>query len=365
MTAEGYPGSWCDIHLDRIARNIDRALQLVPKGRHFCAVLKADAYGHGIAQVATLIRSKGIARVGITSNAEARAVRSAGFEGHLIRLRAATPEEIEAALPDRIEEQVASLEVAQTLHDLPGAPSAHLALNAMGMSRDGLEISTREGRETCRSILDLLGRKIGAICTHFPSNHPDDLRRSARRFQKEASWILEMSHRRREEVMIHAGSSLTLVSGVDVDTDMYRCGAILYGILRPDLGFETTMELKARIVSVGTYPAGSTVGYDRDCALETNRRLACLAIGYANGFHRDTAERVAVKIGGKPVPVLGKISMNTLVADVTGQPDVRIGDEATVFGGSDPSVPATEGDFGTIMADLYSDWGQRNRRSYR
>ncbi|WP_296425963.1 alanine racemase [Yoonia sp.] len=370
MTPDSYPGSWCEIHLDRISRNLTLALGLVPPGRRLCAVLKADAYGHGIAQVVPLMQAQGVTCIGITSNAEACAVRDAGFDGSLIRVRAATPDEIENALEAQVEEQVSSLVIAEKLKALKAAGHtvrAHLALNAFGMSRDGLEISTDNGQSTCRSILNLLANDIVGICTHFPCNTPENLRSSAHLFQEQVSWIIENSALERSDILVHAGSSLTLVSDEPIETDMYRCGAIFYGILKPELGFQTTMSLKARVVSVGDYPKGASVGYDRACRLDKDRKLACLSIGYANGFRRGADPDAAVVLGGCLAPVLGKVSMNTLTVDVTDVDGIQIGDEATVFGGiadTKASLTATEQYFCTIMADLYADWGMRNARIF-
>lgn len=368
MTSDRCPGSWCEIHLDRISRNLKLTLGLIPPGRRICAVLKADAYGHGIGQVVPLMQAQGVTCIGITSNAEAFAVRDAGFDGTIIRVRAATPDEIENGLEARVEEQVSSLAIAEKMRALKlmgHKVRAHLALNALGMSRDGLEISTDEGRSTCRSILNLLAGDIVGICTHFPCNAPGNLRSSANLFQDHVSWVIENSTLERSDVLVHAGSSLTLVSDEPVETDMYRCGAILYGILKPELGFQTTMVLKARVVSVGDYPKGASVGYDRACRLDKDRKLACLSIGYANGFRRGTGADAAVVLGGCLAPVLGKISMNTLAIDVTDVDGIQIGDEAIVFGGIEDtkgSIAATEQQFRTIMADLYADWGMRNAR---
>ncbi|MBO9452777.1 alanine racemase [Tropicibacter sp. R16_0] len=368
----GSATSWCTIHRDRISRNLDLARGLVPDGRTFCAVLKADAYGHGIAQVVPLIREQGVETVGITSNAEAHAVRDAGFDGTLIRLRAATLQEIEGALDDRVEEQVTSVTTARQLRALMDAgklrTGVHLALNAAGMSRDALEISSADGQNTCHKILATLGAEIHGICSHFPSNEPAHLRQSADQFQQQAAWVFENSDLKRSETLVHVGSSLTLISDVDVATDMYRCGAILYGILRPDLGFRPTMDLEARVVSLQDYPQGMTVGYDRACRLDRNCRLACISIGYENGFRRVAHEGSAVAIRDTLAPVLGKISMNAIVADVTGIKDIAVGDTVGVFGEGDVTsiLPETaETQFRTIMADLYTDWGQRNHRVYR
>ncbi|MBO9466561.1 alanine racemase [Tropicibacter sp. R15_0] len=366
------PASWCTIHRDRISRNLELALRLVPEGRKFCAVLKADAYGHGIGQIVPLIREQGVETVGITSNAEARAVRDAGFDGTLIRLRSATLQEIESALDDRIEEQVASVATAQQLRALRDAgklrTGAHLALNTAGMSRDALEISTADGQSTCHEILATLGSEIHGICSHFPSNDPAHLKQNADQFQQQAAWVFENSDLKRSETLVHAGSSLTLISDVDIETNMYRCGAILYGILKPDLGFRPTMDLEARIVSLQDYPQGMTLGYDRACRLDRDSQVACISIGYENGFRRVAQEDSVVVIRDRLAPVLGKISMNAIVADVTGIKNVAVGDVVGVFGESDvaPILPElAETQFRTIMADLLTDWGQRNHRVYR
>jgi alanine racemase len=370
MTQTRTPSSWCEIHRDRISRNLDIALDLVPQGRQFCAVLKADAYGHGIQHVTPLVMAKGITVIGITSNAEARAVREAGFKGTVIRVRAASFEELESAVAYKVEEQVGSLEAARALlalKDTGHGVRCHLALNAEGMSRDGLEIATEGGRGKCRKILELLSEDIVGICTHYPSNEPDHLRESADLFQQQVAWVFENSALQRDRVTVHAGSSLTLVSSVPTQTDMYRCGALMYGVLKPDLGFVTTMDLKAHVVSLGDYPKGITVGYDKARKLEADRRLACISIGYANGISRMSQDRGVVSIGSGLAPIMGKISMNTLVADVTALPEVSVGDVVTIFGGHPPTVidpdMAVE-QFGTILADLYSDWGMRNDRRY-
>lgn len=351
---------------------MELALGLVPEGRAFCAVLKADAYGHGIAQVVPLIREQGVTTVGITSNAEARAARVAGFDGALIRLRTATPQEIECALADRVEEQVASIATARQLRTHLDAgklrTGAHLALNVAGMSRDALEISTAGGRETCREILDTLGRDIRGICTHFPSNEPTQLRQSSNQFQRLTAWVFENSDLKRAETLVHAGSSLTLTSDVDVKSDMYRCGAILYGILRPELGFRATMDVEARVISLQDYPRGVSVGYDRAHRLERDSRLASISIGYENGFRRVAHGNSVIAVRDTLAPVLGKISMNAIVADVTGIENVEVGDTVGIFKESKEAsiLPhMAESQFRTIMADLYTDWGRRNLRVYR
>lgn len=363
-----FENSWCEISLSQISRNLSNAIDLLPTGTQFCAVVKADAYGHGIENVVPLLIRQGISHIGISSNSEARAVREAGFVGAIMRLRTATPREVKNALDDEIQEMIGSVEGLQSLVDVLGQdalPKLHLSLNANGMSRDGLELSTISGRQACVEILELVSKRVVGLCTHFPSNEPTELADSINRFQADLSWIFANSDLRRENVLVHGGSTLTLASGLDPETDMMRCGAILFGIAGPRADFQTTLTLKSQVISIGDYPKGSTIGYDRTKFLHQDRVLASIALGYSNGYCRQLSGRGEVLIQGSRVPVMGKISMNTIVADVTDLANVAIGDEVVAFGQQgDQTISGQEieGVSGTIMADLFTDWGQRNPR---
>lgn len=360
--------SWCEISLPQFSQNLSMALGRLPNDTRLCAVVKANAYGHGIENIVPLLVEQGINHIGIASNSEARAVRDAGFVGDIIRLRASTPQEVKNAIEDGVQELIGSVNGLESLIEFLGKgdlPKLHLSLNANGMSRDGLELSTAGGLKACTRILELASNRIVGLCTHFPSNEPIELAKSIARFQADLSWIFEHSELRRENVLVHGGSTLTLASGQDPKTDMMRCGAILFGIegQRPD--FQTTLTLKSHVISVGKYPKGSTIGYDRTKQLHQDRVLASIALGYSNGYCRRLSDGGEVLIRGQRFSVMGKISMNTLVADVTDLPTVSIGDEVVAFGQQGNQAITSldiEDASGTIMADLFSDWGQRNPR---
>lgn len=360
--------SWCEISAPQFSQNLTSALQRLPKGTRLCAVVKADAYGHGIENIVPLLIDQGISHIGIASNSEARAVRDAGFAGVMMRLRTATPQEVKNATCADVQELIGTVDGLEALIDVLGhthLPKLHISLNANGMSRDGLELSTVGGRQACTKILNLAADKVVGLCTHFPSNEPKEFADSSARFQADLSWIFDNTSLRRENVLVHGGSTLTLASAQDPKTDMMRCGAILFGIAGPRPDFQSTLTLKSRVISVGNYPKGSTIGYDRTKHLHQDRVLASIALGYANGYCRQLSGRGEVLIQGQRFPVMGKVSMNTIVADVTDLPTVAIGDEVVAFGRQgDQTITSQdiEDISGTIMADLFSDWGQRNAR---
>lgn len=352
----------------QISRNLRQTLSRLPEHTRLCAVVKADAYGHGIENVVPLVIDQGVDHIGISSNAEARSVRDAGFGGRILRLRTATPDEVQGALCYAVEEMVGSEGGLQAILDRVGEgalPPLHLALNADGMSRDGLELSTGQGQKACGRILERAGRHIVGLCTHFPSNHPAELEENIDRFQQDLAWVFANSKLRRQDILTHAGSTLTLAAGMDPKVDMMRCGAILFGIAAPGPAFHVALTLKSRVISLGSYPRGSTIGYDRTTVLRRDRLLASIALGYANGYCRQLSKGAEVLIRGQACPVMGAVSMNTIVADVSDVPGVLIGDEVVAFGqqaGRKICGESIERWSGTILADLFSDWGQRNPR---
>ena len=369
MTTEGpVESAWCEVSPARIAQNLRHVLKRLPPQTRLCAVVKADAYGHGIENTVSLLMAQGITSVGISANAEARALRDAGFDGVILRLRTATPDEVAGAVFDGVEEQVGSLKGLLALRARLGEgrlPKLHLSLNAGGMSRDALELSTPQGRRDCAEIVAMAAGRIVGICTHFPSNQEHELAASINRFQRDLAWVFANSGLRRCDVVTHAGSTLTLCAGLDPQVDMMRIGALLFGIAAPGPDFGLAMALKSRVISLGSYPKGSTIGYDRTTTLSRESVLASVALGYANGYRRQLSPGGEVLIRGQLCPVLGEVSMNTLVADVSAVPAVALNDEVVAFGHQQGRVieaQSMERLSGTILADLFTDWGLRNRR---
>jgi len=212
VSSFGFGGSNFHVTLEEYAGpNAVQPPRTVPDELLLFSASDNDALVFAIEAALDRIDSEGaLARAASESHAEFDP--QAAVRGAIV---AATPDEARAALPDRVEEQAGTVQAAENLAALKasGAPvRAHRSLNAMGMSRDGLEIETQDGRAACRAILDRLGDSIVAICTHFPSNAPDELRASSALFQRHADWVLAQGSLSREHTLLHAGSSLTLVS---------------------------------------------------------------------------------------------------------------------------------------------------------
>lgn len=368
--ASAVPGhAWVEVDLGRLDRNLAALRGVIGAGPALCAVLKADAYGAGIANVAPVLIRGGVGFAAIASTAEAAVLRRAGYRGRLLRIRTASPQEASAALGLGVEELVGTPEVATRLSALARGAGVeipvHLAINAGGMSRDGLEIAAPGGEDQARAMLGLPGLRVAGIMTHFPEDAAAAVRACLDTFRREADWLIAEGGLRRGDVLLHAANSMATLSLPETRLDMVRCGAALYGCVGAEPDFGPVMRLCSTVASIVTFPTGNTVGYDRTVRLMRPSRLANIPLGYSNGYRRSFSEGGHVLIRGQRAPVMGKVSMNSVMVDVTDIPGACAGDRAVFFGDQD-GARITRDEVqrisGLVLADLFCTWGAENER---
>lgn len=360
--------AWVEINKAAFENNV-RALQTTLDGKSkLCAVFKADAYGHGIGLLMPSVIAMGVPCIGVASNEEARVVRESGFKGQLIRVRTAALSELEAALPYNMEELVGNLDFATQaakIAEKHGRPLVvHLGLNSSGMSRNGVEMSTEQGRRDAVAITKVPNLQVKAIMTHFAVEDADDVRAGLKTFNEQAQWLMKEAKLDRSKITLHAANSFATLEVPESHLDMVRPGGALFGDTVPShTQYKRVMQFKSHVASVNDYPKGNTVGYDRTFTLDRDSKLANITVGYSDGYRRAFTNKGIVLINGHRVPVVGKVSMNTLMVDVTDAPDVKSGDEVVLFGqqgNAQISQEEVEDINGALLADLYTVWGNSN-----
>lgn len=362
--------AWLEIDAGAFENNVRTLKTLIGDKVQLCAVLKADAYGHGIALLAPSLVKLGVPYAGITSNAEAATLRAHGFKGKIMRLRAATLGEIEAAARFDVEELIGNRALAEALAKRPRMGSRrirfHLALNSAGMSRDGLDFRMPEGRKDALAILSLPGLQLAGIMTHFPVEDASDVRKSLATFNSDVAWIIREGRVDRSKILVHAANSFATLKVPESRLDLVRVGGALYGDTIPErTEYQRVLAFKTRVAAVNRYRAGSTVSYDRTFTLKRDSLIANLPVGYADGYRRIFSSKGHVLIRGHRFPIVGRVTMNTILVDVTADPNIQTGDEAVLFGRQGSAVitqDELEESARTILADLYTIWGNSNPR---
>lgn len=360
--------AWVEINKAAFEHNI-RTLQAELGGKSkLCAVLKADAYGHGIGLLMPSVIALDVPCVAIASNEEARVVRASGFKGELVRVRTGTLAELEDALQYQVEELVGNADFARQAAAIAERHGrtlrVHLALNSSGMSRNGVEMNTEQGRQEALSIVRQKGLQVVALMTHYAVEDKDDVRKGLATFNQQTDWLIKEAGLDRSKLTLHTANSFATLEVPEARLDMVRTGGALFGdtvLTRTE--YKRVMQFKSHVASVNSYPAGNSVGYDRTFTLSRDSRLANITVGYSDGYRRVFTNKGHVLIQGHRVPVVGKVSMNTLMVDVTDFPDVKAGDEAVLFGKQgDGEIAQSEIEDinGALLADLYTVWGSAN-----
>ena len=331
-------GSWVEVDLNRLRGNAT-AIRAALRGADLIAVVKADAYGHGLAAAAGALAGAGVRRFAVAYVAEAAAVRAAAPDAELILvLGAAQAADVPRMLRDRIVPVVVSSAHAQELSAAAAAAGGrlpvHLKLDT-GMGRLGFVVPAELDQAAAAARLP--GLDVAGVCTHFamvePERKPTAAKGQAEKF-RQALPVLESAAGRR--LFRHMSSSRAALLLPDCDQDAVRMGISLYGYGAADRDkrFATVpvLQWKSRVMQVKTVPAGFAVGYYASYKTTAPTDLATISCGYTDGYQRHLGNKGHVLIGGKRRPVVGRVSMNWISADLGPASGVQAGDEVVLIG---------------------------------
>ncbi len=370
-------GAWAEIDLDNLAHNIREVRRLTKQDAIVAAVIKADGYGHGAKKIAETLLENGADRIAIAVLDEGIELRQAGYNDVPIFIMGYTdPERVELVLDYDLEQAVYSWELAEALSKHAQAKNKtakiHIKIDT-GMGRIGLKPDS-ESVELIKRISDLPNIMVEGIFTHFAV--ADEVDKSYTKTQYEKfNWIC--SELEKENIHIplkHCGNSAAIIDLPDFHMNMVRAGIMLYG-LAPSydvqlqkLELKQVMSLKVRISHVKEIEQGQSVSYGRKFIAAKKSKIASLPIGYADGFTRMLSGKAEALVKGKRVPVAGRICMDQCMFDVTGIEDVKVGDEAVLFGRQGESfisIDEVADKLGTINYEIVCMIGKRVPRVYK
>src|ERR1700693_4986118 len=383
---------WVDVSLSALTHNFESIRSYVnPRSekrrtaRQVLCIVKGNAYGHGAPPVTKALEKAGADWFGVTCTEEGIALREAGVRKPILILTSFVPGEERRLLEHNLTagihrcEQLAQLESAAARRGKKKV-SFHLKVDS-GMNRLGIATSSVDC--FARQLAKSRHLQLSGVMTHFASSEAFTDTVAGRQTREQEERFFAALERLRalgiDPGIIHLANSAAIVTRPETWADMVRPGAILYGYhpgyepveqrleIEKRLPLEPAMSLRTRIISLRDVPAGAGVGYGSSFVPRQASRIAVLAAGYGDGIHRGLSNRGKVLIRGELAPMVGIISMDVTMIDVTAVPDVELGDTATIYGtDGNISHPAhlVARSVGTVTSDLLCAVSRRVPRFY-
>jgi alanine racemase len=361
------------VNLAAIERNVVALRGRLAGEASLCAVVKADASGHGAVPVARAALAGGARTLAVATAGEAVELRAAGLTAPVLVLGAISAEELPVVLGANAEVVAWSERFVRALAEAAGAASSvsvHVKLDS-GMGRLG----TRETGEAL-AVADAVHRaqpalRLTGVMTHL-ATADGDLDFAGAQLAVFAPFAAELQ-RRFGRLCVHAANSAATLRVPDSHFDMVRCGIALYGCdpmnEDPDAtGLEPAMELSSYVAAVKRAEAGDSVGYGRRFIAQSPTWIATMPIGYADGVRRGLTNNCDVLIEGRRYPLVGTVSMDNVTADLGPEaPAVRAGAGAILIGRSGEERQTVEDiaqRLGTINHEVLCGISARVPRQY-
>lgn len=323
--------TFAEINLGNIAHNIGELKRCC--GTEVMAVIKADAYGHGVCRVAERALMSGVTWAAVATPDEAMELRKAFSDMHILILSPVEDDTVATLAEHDISMTLCSAEQARVMGELKGAVKAHVKVDT-GMGRVGLVTD-----DEFRKLIDVLKAspniQAEGIFTHFATADEADktfTKKQLNRFLQ----VCGMFEKAGFHPLRHAANSAAIIDVKEACIDLCRMGISLYGYMPSDtmlnynVDLRPVMSLKSYVSFVKTIHKGDSVSYGRTYIAGGDRRIATIPVGYADGYRRELSGKGRVYIDGVGVPVAGRVCMDQIMVDVTGL-EVSVGDEAVLM----------------------------------
>jgi alanine racemase len=384
---------WAEVSLGALKYNLNAIRAYVNPAsekrrtpRKVLCIVKGNGYGHGGPQVAKALEKFGADWFGVTCTEEGIAVRKAGVKGPVLILTSFVageePHLVKHNLTPVIHriEQLDVLNRAAARHAKKKPAAFHLKVDT-GMNRLG--ISPEDAERFAAQLSKCKNLKLGGVFTHFASSGVFLDSVAGRQTQEQEERFYAALERLKklgiDPGIVHLANSAAIASRPETWADMVRPGAILYGYhpgydpaeLREEserkLPLKPVMSLRTRIISLRNVPAGEGVGYDAKFVTSRPCKIALLAAGYGDGIHRSLGNKGNVLVRGALAPIVGIVSMDVTMVDVTDVNGVSLGDEVTIYGAAGNDVLLANRvarGIGTVTSDLLCAVAARVPRFY-
>lgn len=362
--------AFAEIDLGAIAHNV--ALIKSQTSAEILAVVKADAYGHGLLPIAQTAVNSGASWLGVALLEEALLLRKGGIDVRTIAWLTPPGDDFVSALEHNIDLSISSIalldEVLQAGKKVGVKPRIHIEIDT-GMRRGGV-------LDEWDALLEHLVRHkdectVVGLWTHFARADEPESGFTNEQIQVFDARLQQLSDAGITPEIIHLSNSAATLAHPHAHRNVVRLGIAMYG-LSPDVsnmgnnfGLKSAMTLKAKLALVKRAPAGSSIGYGGTVVLNDETTIGVVVMGYSDGIPRNASPMAGVSFDGKRAPLLGRVSMDQCVVDLGKNSTAKAGDYVTVFGENSYSIDEWASACSTINYEIVTRIASRVHRIYR
>ena len=365
--------AWVEVNLKNLEHNIKEFQKIIAKKAKIMAVVKANAYGHGMIEVARKLEKIGIEDFAVATLDEGITLRKENIKGNILILGTTSKENIEEVVKYDLIQTIVDYEYKKALENLnlKEKIKVHIKINT-GMNRIGLDYKEIEKiKEVYESPkLNVLG--IFSHLSTADSRKEEDITFTKTQIKRFQDLINKLKQDNIKVGKTHLQSSYGTANYGDLDFDYIRPGILMYGVLvekgntpKINLDLKPCLSLKAKVTSIKEIEKGEAVSYGRKYIAEEKETIATLSIGYADGYPRNlSGKNTKVLINDQECEIIGRICMDQLIIKVMSQ-KVKVGSIATLIG-EEKEVRAEEiaSKAETITDELLCRLGERLPRIY-
>lgn len=334
--------TWAEIDLSAITHNLQEIRRFTHQQAEIMAVVKADAYGHGVLPVTSTVLENGATGLAVAIPEEGIHLRQHGISAPILIMGLTLPEQADEIVHYNLTPTIATWASALALSGAARRLGKNIPIFIKldtGMHRIGLLYE--EAVPFIKRLTSLEGIAVQGLLTHFAVSDIRDKSYTRQQFNSFQEIIASLHDEGIDIPFKSAANSGAIVDLPDTHLSFVRPGIMLYGLSPSDeiagISLRPAMQFKTRVVYVKKVPTGSKIGYG--CTYTTPREavIATLPVGYADGYNRLLSNRGEVLIRGTRCPVVGRVCMDQITVDVTHLPPVSVGEEAVLFGKQGPA----------------------------
>ncbi len=361
------------IDLDAYRHNLQIVRNLVGSQVRIIAVVKANAYGHGLVPIARCAEKWGVDMVAVANVEEGITLRENGIKIPILVLLQPLDDELPAIIEYHLTPLISEIEIAKKLSELATNARVNISVHCKidtGMGRQGFGMDTVI--EDVKTIVHLPHIDIEGVATHFPCADEENDAFTLNQIRIFSRLLNEFEREGIPYEIAHSANSPAIVNYPKSYYDAVRPGLITYGIWptknKPDKNIlKPVLRWETQITQVRSIKAGSTIGYGKTFIANRDMDVAILPVGYADGYRTQLSNKGEVLIKGGRCPVLGKVSMDQIVVELRTSHEVKRGDTAVLIGkDGDEEITAEEmaERVGTIVYEILTGIGPRVVRAY-